>query len=62
MTHIPENANTRKIDEVENLKFSDISTENTIGCNLLLTLDISSKASYLIVFVAYLSNKLSILL
>ena len=62
MTHIPENANTRKIDEVENLKFSDISTENTTGCNLLLTLDISNKASYLIVFVAYLSNKLSILL
>ena len=57
-----ENANTRKIDEVENLKFSDISTENTIGINLLLTLDILSKASYLIVFVEYLSKKLSILL
>ena len=45
------NANTRKIDEVENLKVSGVSTENTIGCNLLLTLDTWSKASYLIAFV-----------
>ena len=56
------NANTRKIDEDENLKFSGVSTENTIGCNLLLTLDVWSKASYLIVFVEYLSKKHSILL
>ena len=34
------NASTRKIDEVENLKFSGVSTENTTGCSLLLTLDI----------------------
>ena len=59
---MPGNANTRKIDEVENLKFSDISTENTTECNLLLTLDILSKASYLTVFVEYLSKKFSILL
>ena len=59
---MPGNANTTKIDVVENLKFSDVSTENTIRCNLLLTLDISSKASYLIVFVEYLCKKLSILL
>ena len=26
---MPGNANTRKIDEVENLKFSGVSTENT---------------------------------
>ena len=44
---MPGNANTWKFDEVENLKFSDISTENTIGCNLLLTLDILRKTSYL---------------
>ena len=37
---MPGNANTRKIDEVENRKFSNIRTENTTGCNLLLTLDI----------------------
>ena len=37
---MPGNANTRKIDEVENLKFSGVRTENTIECNLLLTLDI----------------------
>ena len=60
--HIPGNANLRKIDEVENLKFSGVSTENTIGCNLLLTLDILSKASYVILFVEYLSKKHSILL
>ena len=35
---MPGNANTRKIIEVENLKFSGVSTENTIGCNPLLTL------------------------
>ena len=57
---MPRNANTRKIDEVENLKFSDINTEKDIGCNLLLTLDILSKASYLIVFVEYLSKKHSV--
>ena len=28
------NANTGKIDEVENLKLPGVSTENTIGCNL----------------------------
>ena len=61
MTYMPGNANT-KIDVVENLKFSDVSTENTIRCNLLLTLDILGKASYLIVFVEYLCKKLSILL
>ena len=60
--HMPGNANTRKIDEVENLKFSGVRTENTIECNLLLTLDIWSKASYLIVFVKHLSKKHSILL
>ena len=59
---MPGNADTRKIDEDDNLKISDISTENTTGCILLLTLDILSKASYLIVFVEYLSKKLSILL
>ena len=37
---MPGNANTRKIDEVENLEFSGVSTENTIWCNLLLTPDI----------------------
>ena len=37
---MPGNANTRKIDEVENLKFLGVRTENTIECNLLLTLDI----------------------
>ena len=37
---MPRNANTRKTDEVESLKFSGVSTEYTIGCNLLLTLDI----------------------
>ena len=37
---MPENANTRKIDEVENRKFSNIRTKKTTGCNLLLTLDI----------------------
>ena len=37
---MPGNANTRKIDEVEYRKFSNISTENTIWCNLLLILDI----------------------
>ena len=37
---MPGNANTRKTDEVENLKFSGVSTENTIRCNLLLRLDI----------------------
>ena len=40
MTHMLGNANTRKINEVENLKFSGVSTEITIGCNLLLTLNI----------------------
>ena len=60
---MPGNANTMKIDEIENLKFSDISTENTIRCNLLLKLvDILSKTSYLIVFVEYLSKNHSILL
>ena len=59
---MPGNANTRKIDAVENLKISDISTENTIGCNLLLPVDILSKASYLIIFVVYLSKNISILL
>ena len=59
---MPGNANTRKIDEVENRKFSNIRTENTTGCNLLLTLDIRSKASYLILFVEYLSKKHSIVL
>ena len=34
---MPGNANTKKIDEVEN---TGVSTQNTIGCNLLLTLDI----------------------
>ena len=34
---MPGNANTRKIDEDENLNISDISTENTTGCILLLT-------------------------
>ena len=38
---MPGNANTRKIDAVENRKFLlNIRTENTTGCNLLLTLDI----------------------
>ena len=37
---MPGNANTRKIDEVENRKFSNIRIENTTWCNLLLTLDI----------------------
>ena len=37
---MPGNANTRKIDEVENRKFSNIGTEKTTWCNLLLTLDI----------------------
>ena len=46
MTYMPGNANTKKTDEVENLKFSGVSTENTIWCNLLLTLDIWRKASY----------------
>ena len=36
---MPGNANSRKTDEVENRKFSEVSTENTVGCNLLLTLD-----------------------
>ena len=40
MTHMPGNANTRESDEVENLTFSGDSTENTIECNLLLTIDI----------------------
>ena len=35
---MPGNTNTRKTDEVENRKFSNIMTENTTGCNLLLTL------------------------
>ena len=61
MMHMPGNANTRKIDEVKNLKFLGVSTENTTGYNLLLTLDIWSKVSYLIVFVEYLSKKYSIL-
>ena len=59
---MPENANTRKTDEVENIKFSESAQKTPVGCNLLLTLDIFSKASYLIVFVEYLSKKLSILL
>ena len=62
VTHMPGNANTRKIDEVENLKCSGVSTENTVGCNLLLTLEIWSKTSSLMVFVENLSNKHSILL
>ena len=37
---MPGNAKTRKIDEVENRKCSNIRTENTTGCNRLLTLDI----------------------
>ena len=37
---MPGNANTRKIDEVKNLKFLGVSIENTTGYNLLLTLDI----------------------
>ena len=37
---MPGNANTRKIDEVETRKFSNIRRENATGCNLLLTLDI----------------------
>ena len=37
---MPGKANTRKIDEVENLKFSNIRTENTTACSLILTLDI----------------------
>ena len=28
---MPGNATTRKIDEVENLAFSGVSTENTLG-------------------------------
>ena len=58
MTHRPGNANTRKIDEVENLEFSGVST----AINTRYTLDIQRKASYLIVFVEYLSKKHSILL
>ena len=37
---MPGNANTREIDEVETRKCSNIWTENTTGCNLLLILDI----------------------
>ena len=37
---MPGNANTRKIDEVENHKFSNIRTENTARYNLPLTLGI----------------------
>ena len=37
---MPGNANTRKIDEVKNRKFSEHRTVNTSWCNLLLTLDI----------------------
>ena len=37
---MPGNANTRKIDEVESLKCSGVSTEHTIRCSLLLTPDI----------------------
>ena len=54
MKDMPGNANTGKIDDVENRKFSNIRTENTI--------DIWSKASYLILFVEYLSKKHSIVL
>ena len=59
---MPGNANARNIDKVEYRKCSTIRTENTTGCNLLLILDISSKASYLILFVEYLSEKHSIML
>ena len=59
---MPENANTRKTDEAENVKFSESAQKAPVECNLLLTLDIFIKASYLIVFVEYLSKKLSILL
>ena len=54
MTDLPGNADIRKIDEVENRKFSNIRTENTTGCYLLLTLDI--------LFVEYLSKTHSIVL
>ena len=42
---MPENANTRKTDEVENVKFSESAQKTPVGWNLLLTLDTFSKAT-----------------